>query len=78
MKTQFNFDGEYLYMPIAFRPEFNQFAPISATQAWSLFFTASREDTALGNNLEEGRFWNSLLLSGVITSILGVLVFQSF
>jgi hypothetical protein len=78
MKTKFNFDGNNLYMPIAFRPEFNQFAPISSTQAWSLFFTGSHEDTALGNNLEEGRFWNNMLAAGIVTSILGILIFQNF
>jgi len=75
--TQFNFDGEYLYMPIVFRPDFNQFAPISATQAWSLFFTASRQDTALGLNPEEGLFWTNLLAAGSIAAILGVVIFQS-
>jgi hypothetical protein len=78
MKTTFNFDGENLYTPIVFRPDFNQFAPLSATQAWSMFFTASREDTALGFDTKSGQFWNNLVLAVVASGILGVLVFQSF
>ncbi|WP_026103445.1 hypothetical protein [Pseudanabaena sp. PCC 6802] len=78
MKTMFNFEGKNLYTPIAFRSDFNQFAPLSATQAWSMFFTASREDTALGFDARAGQFWNNLLLAVVASGILGVLIFQSF
>ncbi len=78
MKTKFNFDGQYLYMPVVFRPDFNSFAPISATQAWSMFFTASREDLALGSNLESGLFWTGVTLATIATGVLGVFVFQSF
>lgn len=78
MKTIFNFDGENLYTPIVFRSDFNQFAPLSATQAWSMFFTASREDTAIGFNAGSGQFWNNLLLAVVVSGVLGVLVFQNF
>jgi hypothetical protein len=78
MKTTFNFDGKDLFTPIAFRSDFNKFAPLSATQAWSLFFTASREDTSLGFDPKAGQFWNNLLLAVVATGVLGVLVFQNF
>lgn len=78
MKTTFNYDGEYLFMPTVFRPDFNKFAPLSATQAWSMFFTASREDTALGSNPITGQFWNSMLIATVTAGILEALVFQAF
>lgn len=78
MNTIFNYEGRNLFVPTVFREDFNKFAPISATQAWSLFFTASREDTALGFNPEAGRFWTNVLLAVVASGILGVLIFQSF
>jgi hypothetical protein len=78
MQTIFNYEGRNLFTPTVFREDFNQFAPLSATQAWALFFTASKEDTALGSNPITGQFWNSILVAVVTTGILGVLVFQSF
>jgi hypothetical protein len=78
MQTNFNYEGRNLFTPTAFREDFNHFAPISATQAWSLFFTASKDDTALGSNSSAGQFWNSILLAVVTSGILGVFVFQSF
>ncbi len=78
METKFNFDGASLFTPIAFREDFNQFANLSATQAWSLFFTASRDDSALGFGRAAGRFWTGLLVATAIESILGVVVFQAF
>ncbi|MBD2148535.1 hypothetical protein H6F44_00070 [Pseudanabaena sp. FACHB-1277] len=78
METRFNFDGGSLFTPIAFREDFNQFARLSATQAWSLFFTASREDSALGLSRAAGRFWTGLLVATAIESIVGVVIFQVF
>jgi hypothetical protein len=78
MQTIFNYEGRNLFTPTVFREDFNKFAPLSATQAWSMFFTASKEDTALGSNPAAGQFWNSILLAVVTTGILGVVVFQSF
>lgn len=78
METKFNFDGLSLFTPIAFREDFNQFAKLSATQAWSLFFTASRDDSALGLSRAAGRFWTGLLVATAIESILGVIIFQVF
>lgn len=77
MQTTFNYEGHNLFTPTVFREDFNQFASISATQAWSLFFTASKEDTALGYKAELGRFWNSVLFTIVIAGILGIGIFQS-
>ncbi|ELS30247.1 MULTISPECIES: hypothetical protein [Pseudanabaena] len=78
METKFDFSGENLFKPIAFREDFNQFARLSETQAWSLFFTASREDSALGFSRAAGRFWTGLLVATVVEAILGVTIFQVF
>lgn len=77
MKTKLNYDGQYLSMPTVFRPDFNNFANISSTQAWSLFFTASRDDMALGKNFAVGQLWTFLLGATVISSVISVLVFKS-
>ncbi|MEE3717661.1 hypothetical protein V2H45_13050 [Tumidithrix elongata RA019] len=76
MKTTFNYDGRNLFTPTVFLDDFNKFAPISATQAWSLFFTASREDTALGTNPEAGKFWSYTLIASAVTGILATLIFH--
>jgi hypothetical protein len=76
METKFDFSGKDLFTPIAFREDFNQFARLSETQAWSLFFTASREDNALGFSRAAGRFWTGLLVATVLESILGVIIFH--
>ena len=77
METIFDFSGENLFTPIAFREDFNQFARLSETQAWSLFFTASREDNALGFKRAVGRFWTGLVVAVVIESILGIIIFHT-
>jgi hypothetical protein len=46
MKTDFDYRNTELFGPVVFRPDFNNFKPINVNQAWSLFFTASREDKA--------------------------------
>jgi len=77
MKTKSNIKDKESSVPVAFRSEFNQFENITATQAWSLFFTASHEDTSLGESKGVGRFWNILLIVTVVSSILAVLIFKS-
>jgi len=48
MNTDFDFPNKYLIGPVVFRPDFNaQSEVISENQAWSLFFTAGQEDTAV-------------------------------
>jgi hypothetical protein len=78
METKFDFSSENISTPIAFREDFNQFARLSQTQAWSMFFTASREDNALGLGKAVGRFWTGLLIAAIVESILGVTIFQIF
>jgi hypothetical protein len=76
MKTKSKVDVSNSPIPVAFRNEFNHFENISATQAWSLFFTASHQDTSLGKSLRVGIFWNILLVSIVVASILNILIFK--
>jgi hypothetical protein len=75
MKVKSNIGNSNSSTPVVFRSEFNHFENISATQAWSLFFTASHRDTSFGESMEAGRFWNLLLLGAVSASILAAVVF---
>jgi len=77
MRTDFEFRNPALLGPVVFRPGFNQFERITTTQAWSLFFTASREDNALGYNQEIGRFLNGLLLALVLFGVFWTLLFKN-
>ncbi len=78
METKFDFSGKNLFTPIAFREDFNQFARLSETQAWSLFFTASREDSALGFSAVTGKFWTGFIIATVVEAIIGTVIFKSF
>ena len=78
METKFDFKGEDLFTPIVFRKDFNQFARLSETQAWSMFFTASHEDNALGSSRNVGRFWTGLVVAAIVEAVIGVVVFQGF
>jgi hypothetical protein len=78
MKTTFNYNGRNLFTPTVFLDDFNKFAPINANQAWSLFFTASREDMVLGTNPAIGNFWNSILVAIVVAGAMGALIFHPF
>jgi hypothetical protein len=78
MKTDFDVASSYRFAPATvFNPDFNNFAPITANQAWSLFFTAGRDSEALGSNPELGNILNSMLLALVLSFILGALTFFS-
>ena len=61
-------------MPTLFTPDFNQFQTINVTQAWSLFFTASRSKAALGNNSSVGYIITIALLAAVVAGILEALL----
>ncbi|MBE9223815.1 hypothetical protein IQ215_14030 [Cyanobacterium stanieri LEGE 03274] len=56
-----------LFAPVVFRKEFNNFKDINANQAWSLFFTAGKEDKSLGFNPEAGKFFTNTLIGIIIT-----------
>jgi hypothetical protein len=78
MKTDFDFPNKNLLGSVVFRPDFN--APgetLTANQAWSLFFTAGKEDKALGLNAEVGRFFTRLLIAAGVAGILWSIFFSS-
>lgn len=76
MKTNFDFDSRYLCAPVVFRPDFNESKITSANQAWSLFFTAGRDDMALGANPELGRLFNNIISVIVLSVVLSAFVFR--
>ena len=76
MKTDFDITRSYVAAPTIFNADFNNFAPITANQAWSLFFTVGRDDAALGSNPELGRFFNNILLAIAVTVVLGGCFFR--
>ncbi len=75
MTNDFDYRAPELFGPVVFRPSFNKFEPINETQAWSLFFTASREDKILGFNGETGRFFTYSLLALIVVSALANFIF---
>jgi hypothetical protein len=77
MKVKSDIGDSNSSVPVAFRDEFNQFENISATQAWSLFFTGSHEDTSLGKSKVVGIFWNILLIGTIVAGIVSVLIFNT-
>jgi hypothetical protein len=77
MRSDFDFSNKDLFGPVVFRPSFNGSEAIDANQAWSLFFTAGKEDKALGSNAESGRLFNNILIATSVVGILGALVFTS-
>ncbi|MBD0304893.1 MAG: hypothetical protein ICV85_22865 [Tolypothrix sp. T3-bin4] len=78
MRTDFDVASSYRFAPATvFNSEFNNFAPISANQAWSLFFTAGRDSETLGSNPELGKILNNVLLAVVSTFVLGAFTFFS-
>ncbi len=78
MKTNSEFDSRFSYASTVFNADFNNFAPINANQAWSLFLTAGRDDAALGDNPEVGRFFNNILKAVVFTAVVAPFVFRTF
>lgn len=59
-------------MATIFQQDFNTFRTINATQAWSLFFSVSKQDTLLGTNPMVGKYITVGLLGALIASILEV------
>jgi hypothetical protein len=73
MQDSTQFDNNYLWDPVVFRPGFNENnGKLNANQAWSLFFSAGKADKVLGSNPELGRFCTNLLIAtGVAVAIWG-------
>jgi hypothetical protein len=78
MRTDFDFRNPSLFGPVVFRPSFNQGEAITAAQAWSLFFTGSREDKLLNRNPEISNFFTASLVAIGVTGILWTLAFRPF
>lgn len=57
-----------------FNAEFNRFQKIGATQAWSLFFSASNKDRLLGSDTKTGNYFTFGLLGAVIASVIEIVV----
>ncbi|MDJ0724999.1 MAG: hypothetical protein QNJ38_07810 [Prochloraceae cyanobacterium] len=79
MTTDFDIlRNKEILAPVVFRSYFNEFRDINATQAWSLFFTAGKEDKVLGFNRELGGFFTTLLIAISVTGIAWSLFFSNF
>jgi hypothetical protein len=77
MITDFDFRNPSLFGSVIFRPDFNAFELINATQAWSLLFTVGQEDKILGVSPRAGRRFTNLLFTIVASGIVGVLIVQT-
>ncbi|AFY35435.1 hypothetical protein Cal7507_5090 [Calothrix sp. PCC 7507] len=78
MITDLDFRSPELFGPVVFRPDFNSFKTINASQAWSLFFTGGREDKQLDSNPRIGLFFTSILLALGISGFARTLILRTF
>jgi hypothetical protein len=60
-----------------FSPEFNHFQNISATEAWSLFFSASNTDRLLGSDSKTGNYFTFGLLGAAIAYAIEIVISYS-
>ena len=60
-----------------FNPEFNHFQKIGATQAWSLFFSASNKDLLLGSDSKTGNYLTFGLLGAAVAYAIEIVIFRS-
>ncbi|WP_309732413.1 hypothetical protein [Chamaesiphon sp. OTE_75_metabat_556] len=60
-----------------FNPEFNRFQKINATEAWSLFFSASNKDQLLGSDRQTGNYFTFGLLGAAVAYALEIVVSHS-
>jgi hypothetical protein len=75
MRTDLDFGTKNLFGPVVFRPDFNQFATVGSDQAWSLLFSAGKEDKAFADNRELGLYLNYILGTLVVAGALGSIFF---
>lgn len=76
MRTDFDIARSYVSEAAVFNPEFNNFALITANQAWSLLLTAGRDEGALGDNPELGNFFNNILAAVVLGVAIAAFTFR--
>ncbi|WP_373539205.1 hypothetical protein [Chamaesiphon sp.] len=60
-----------------FNPEFNHFQKIGATQAWSLFFSASNKDRLLGSDTKTGNYLTFGLFGAAVAYAIEIVVAHS-
>lgn len=60
-----------------FNPEFNRFQKIGATEAWSLFFSASNKDRLLGSDSKTGNYLTFGLFGAVVAYAIEIVVAHS-
>jgi len=77
MRTDFDFPNKDLIGPVVFRPDFNNFQTIDANQAWSLFFSAGKDDKGLGREAELGKFFTNILIALGVTGSLWAIYFSN-
>jgi hypothetical protein len=78
MKTDFDMlSNKDLFAPVVFRSDFNKFEKININEAWSLFFTAGKENKELGLQTELGGFFTNTLIAVCATGAIGALVFSN-
>lgn len=76
MVNNFNYNHKNLLTPVIFRKDFRN-ATISATQAWSLFFSAGQEENLFGKEREIGWFYNNTLVAFGVTFALAAICFSA-
>ncbi|MBW4562340.1 MAG: hypothetical protein KME32_14545 [Mojavia pulchra JT2-VF2] len=78
MINDLDFKSPELFGPVVFRPDFNSFKAINASQAWSLFFTGGREDKKLDSNPRISLLFTSILLGLGVSGFARTLIFRTF
>ena len=63
--------------PVIFQEDFVD-ATISATQAWSLFFTGGTSERKLGEKRVSGWLWNYFLFGVIFASIAEIIITGGF
>ncbi|MGB2924489.1 MAG: hypothetical protein WBB82_04255 [Limnothrix sp.] len=76
MVNNFKYDHDNMTTPVIFRKDFRN-ATISATQAWSLFFSAGQEENLFGKEREIGWFYNNTLTAFCVTFALAAICFSA-
>ncbi|MBD6619755.1 hypothetical protein FNW02_29055 [Komarekiella sp. 'clone 1'] len=78
MNNDLDFKSPELFGSVVFRPDFNSFKTINASQAWSLFFTGGREDKKLDSNPRISLFFTSILLVLGVSGFARAVIIQTF
>lgn len=76
MVNKFEYNPKNLFTPVVFREDFSE-ATITATQAWSLFFSAGQEENLFGQENEIGWFYNNMLLGWGVFFALAAALFSA-